>query len=83
MNAAHLTVRKVPPKLIAALNAERRRRGSSLNQTVIDLLGQALGVRGPRCNGLARFAGTWNEAQFREFEDATAAFENVDPELWR
>jgi len=83
MNAHHLTVRNVPPKVIAALNAERQRRGISLNQTVVDLLGQALGVNGPRRNGLARFAGTWTEEQFREFEEATAVFEEVDAELWR
>ena len=83
MNAAYLTVRNVPPKVIKALNAERQRRGLSLNQTVVDLLGQALGVNGPRRNGLARFAGTWTEEQFQEFEKATEVFETVDPELWR
>ena len=83
MNARHLTVRNVPPKIIAALNAERQRRGLSLNQAVVDLLGQALGVNGPRRNGLARFASTWTEDQFREFEKATEVFESIDPELWR
>jgi plasmid stability protein len=83
MNAGHLTVRNVPPKVIAALQAVRRRRGASLNQTVIDLLRQALGIGGPRRSGLARFAGGWSAAQLREFEDSTAAFEEVDPELWR
>lgn len=83
MNASHLTVRNVPPEVSAALDAARRRRGASLNQTVIDLLREALGVGSRRRNGLARFAGTWSEAQWREFEEATEAFEKVDPELWR
>jgi len=83
MNASHLTVRNVPPELSAALDAARRRRGGSLNQTVIELLRQALGVGSRRHNGLARFAGRWSEAQWREFEEATEAFEKVYPELWR
>ena len=36
MNASHLTVRNVPPELAAALDAQRRRRGTSLNQTVLN-----------------------------------------------
>jgi hypothetical protein len=82
VNARHLTVRNVPPRLMAAIDSERRRRGKSLNQTVIELLSQAVGVGGPRRNGLARFAGTWTAGQLREFEKATEAFERVDPELW-
>ena len=77
-------MRDVPPDLAEALDEERRRRGDSLNKTVLDLLRQGLGV-GPRArsNGLARVAGTWSEDEFREFEQATAAFEQIDEELWR
>ena len=83
MNASHLTVRNVPPQVSAALEAERKRRGMSLNQTVIDLLGQALAVTRQRSNGLRRFAGTWSEEEFREFEKATSWSRRIDPELWR
>lgn len=38
-----LTVRGVTTELGRALNDEKRRRGTSLNQTVLDLLGQSLG----------------------------------------
>jgi hypothetical protein len=83
MNAQHLTVRNVPPQLAAALDAERRRRGTSLNQTVLDLLSQSLAVKCQRSNGLRRFAGTWSEEEFREFEENTRVFEEIDRELWR
>jgi len=83
MNARrHLTVRDLPPKVSSALDTERRRRGTSLNQTVIDLLTQALGVRGPRRNGLARFGGTWSAKELREFK-SSVTFEAIDPEFWR
>lgn len=78
-----LTIRNVPPDLAKALSEEKRRRGESLNHTVIELLSQGLGVTGVRSNGLASLAGRWTEEELREFERAVAPFEEVDPELWR
>lgn len=78
-----LTVRNVPEDVAEALEREKRRRGASLNQTVIDLLGQGLGVGSERSNGLRRLAGSWTEEEHRRFEEAVAPFEQVDPELWR
>ena len=83
MNASHLTVRNVPEELAAALARERRRRGTSLNQTVIDLLRQSLGITGQRSNGVRRMAGTWTEKEHREFLAATAGFEKIDEEFWK
>lgn len=81
----HLTVRDLPSGLGKALERERRRRGVSLNKTVIDLLGQSLGVgaQGRRQNGLRRLAGTWSEEDLVRFESAIAPVEQVDAELWR
>ena len=80
----HLTVRNLPPELGRALEQEKKRRGSSLNQTVLDLLSQGLGVGGQRrSNGLARLAGGWTEAEFAEFESAVHDFEQVDLDLWQ
>jgi hypothetical protein len=75
--------RNLPPAVARALEREKRRRGTSLNQTVIDLLGQGLGVGVTRPNGLAALAGTWSEEEFRDFEDATADFSEIDRELRR
>lgn len=78
-----LTIRNLPPSLAEALEREKRRKGKSLNQTVIDLLGQVLGTDGERSNGLGRFAGGWSEEEFRNFERATAQFEEIEEGLWR
>jgi len=64
------------------LDQEKRRRGTSLNQTVIDLLRQSLGVAGTRGNGVRRLAGTWTESEHQEFLAAIAEFEQIDPEFW-
>lgn len=78
-----LTIRNLPPALAEALEREKSRRGKSLNQTVIDLLGQGLGSEGVRSNGLSRLAGSWSEEDYRDFERATEQFEAVDEDLWR
>jgi hypothetical protein len=81
----HLTIRQVPPELSRALDDEKRRRGTSLNRTVLDLLARALGLgsAAPRTNGLAALAGTWSKVEFDEFEKAVALTEQIDEELWR
>ncbi len=78
-----LTIRKVPPEVSEALEREKRRRGESLNQTVLELLSQGLGVGVSRSNGLAALAGRWSEEEGQQFESAVAPFEEIDPELWR
>ena len=79
-----LTIRNVPPDLAAALDGERHRRGLSLNRTVLELMRQALGLDGDRAhsNGLRQMAGTWSEAEFRQFEKNAAPFTRLDDELW-
>jgi hypothetical protein len=77
-----LTIRGVPRELAQALEREKERRGTSLNQTVLELLGQGLGVVPPRSNGLRRLAGGWSAEDLAEFEDAIAPFAAVDDELW-
>ncbi len=81
----YLTVRNIPEEIAIALEAEKHRRRQSLNQTVIELLRQGLGVgQGrKRSNGLVRLAGGWSEEELRQFEAATSITEEVDEELWR
>ena len=82
-NREYLTVRNVSPELSRALEAERIRRGESLNQTVLDLLKQSLGVGSKRTNGLKGLAGTWSREQLEEFEANVEPFSVPDEEMWR
>jgi hypothetical protein len=80
----HLTIRNVPAELARRLEEEKRGRGSSLNQTVLDLLSQAVGLgHGRRSNGLAQLAGSWSDEEHEVFERAVAETEQIDEELWR
>jgi hypothetical protein len=82
--AKYLTVRNLPPRVAEALEAEKRRRNLSLNQTVIELLRSSLGidVSGSPVNGLRQLAGSWSEPEFADFERALGPTEQVDPDLW-
>jgi plasmid stability protein len=79
-----LTIRGVDRELARALEREKRRRGDSLNHTVLELLRQALGVGADatRSNGLGKLAGTWSQEELEAFAEATSLFERVDDELW-
>ncbi len=80
-----LTLHNLPPELAQALERESLRLRESLEQTVIELLRQALKVRnvGDKRNGLARLAGTWSKEEHESFESAVAVTEQIDEELWR
>jgi len=73
----------LPEDLSAALDREKRRRGVSLNQTVIDLSRLSLGVTGTRSNGLARLAGSWTAAEERQFLRRIRKFEEIDRDLYK
>lgn len=80
----HLTIRNIPSEVAEALEKQKDQSRTSLNQTVIDLLGQALGTgKGAKSNGLAALAGTWTEEDHARFEAAIAVTEQIDEELWR
>jgi plasmid stability protein len=79
----NLTIRNVPEDLARRLEEEKRLRGRSLNQTVLDLLARALGLgSGRRSNGLASLAGTWSAEDVAHFEAALRFSEELDAELW-
>jgi hypothetical protein len=80
-----LTLHNLPSDLALALEEESHRLREPLEQTVIELLRQALKVRAAheRSNGLARLAGTWTKDEYEDFESAIAVTEQLDEELWR
>lgn len=77
-----MTIRNVPTEVSQALDAERLRRGLSLNRTVLALIAESLGVSGKsRSNGLKDLSGDWTEDEYRQFEAATAPFSEIDDDL--
>ena len=80
-----VTIRNIPTELAQALDKERRKRRTSLNRTVLALLHNAVGVpnQAGRSNGLRQLAGSWSEAEYKQFEQAVAPLGEVDEGLPR
>jgi hypothetical protein len=76
-----LTIRGVPDTVGRRLERLSRDRGTSVNQTVLDILAETLGVDARRAR-LERYV-TWTAEDVREFEEALQVQRVVDAELWR
>lgn len=77
------TIRKIPGALDSALRRRAREQGKSLNQVAIEALIRGAGISGQkfRHRDLRDVAGTWRND--RAFDDALAAQDAVDEELWK
>lgn len=84
---AALTLRGLDEPTAAKLKEEARKRGVSVNMLLRTMVEEGLGVRrrerGRRHDDLDHLAGSWSAAEARRFGAATAAFEQMDEELWR
>jgi plasmid stability protein len=76
-----LTVRGVPDEVIERLEKLSRARGRSVNATVKEILGEAVGAD-ERLRRLERYV-TWTPDDLAEVIEAIAAQRTVDADLWR
>jgi hypothetical protein len=77
------TIRGIPHAVDAALRERARVAGKSLNEVAIEALAEGAGVMGApprRRRNLDDIAGSWKAS--RAFDDAIAAQDQVDEDLW-
>lgn len=76
------TIRNVPTPLDAALRRSAREQGKSLNEIAVEALARGAGLseRLPQ-RDLSDIAGTWRKDA--AFDNALAAQDTIDEELWR
>ena len=85
---ANLSVRGVAEKSLQRIKQTAKRRGVSVNRLITDMLNSETGLA-PAAKQLAthhdldKLAGTWNAAEVRAFDKATASFGQIDKGLWR
>lgn len=79
--AKQLTIRGVPEEVGQRLEGLSRARGQSVNTTVLEILGAAVGVD-ERRERLARYM-TGTPEDLAEFNEALAAQRIIDDPLWR
>jgi plasmid stability protein len=83
-----ILIRDLEPHFIETLKADAAALQLSLNRYVKQLLTQTLAQRTKQPasnsvrNDLAQFAGGWTKRDAKEFDDATAMFNTIDPEVW-
>lgn len=81
-----LTLRGIDENTAAALKERARQQQTSVNAVTLTILREALGLdkkkRQVVHTDLNHLAGTWSEEEFDEFRKNTAAFEEIDENLW-
>jgi hypothetical protein len=88
---SQLTVRGVDARLERALRAEAKRRGLSVNRTVLGLLHERTGLAAAsggsapatRFSDLDHLAGTWSAEEADAFDRRLRSERRSDAELWR
>lgn len=85
---ANLSVRGLAPGNMSALKALAVQENASVNTLVLRLIDQGLGKTQSksklhRFDDLDALAGCWSAADADAFSAATAAFNHVDPGLWK
>jgi len=83
----NLSIRGLDDQAMVALKARAQQDKASLNATVLRLIDESLGGAGGRQrrrhSDLDVLAGTWSAEDLAEFQQMTAAFDEVDPGLWK
>ena len=82
---SQITLRDLPEPLEKEIRKEARRKGSSLNKTIIAIIEKGLGLPSgsDKRRDLTSLAGTWDEAALAEFNKATSVFGTIDTENWQ
>jgi plasmid stability protein len=77
------TIRNVPDHLDEALRRTARAQGKSLNEITLEALARGAGITGEsrRQRDLSDIAGTWRNDP--AFENALAAQDTIDEEMWK
>lgn len=82
---SQLTLRKIPALIDKELRQLSARKTQSLNTTILETLQKGLGLDGNvrKKRDLSRYAGTWSQEEFEQFEKSCMVFEQIDPEVWK
>jgi hypothetical protein len=85
---ANLSVRGVAEKSLQRIKQTAKRRGVSVNRVITEMLDAESGLASAAKpiavhDELDKLAGTWDAAEARAFDEATASFAQIDEGLWR
>ncbi len=82
-----ITIRGVDPKVSEELKKAAEKEGKSVNQYVINLIKEKLGLLKAKRftkvhHDLDHLFGTWSEKEYKEIQTGIDAGRQIDKELW-
>ena len=82
-----ITIHGLEEPLATLLKSKAKSEGLSLNQTIKNLLEEALGIKvnvsGPHRESFQKFCGSWTEEDLKEFDKTQKTFETIEPDQRR
>ena len=83
-----ITVRGLDGALSESLKREAEQQGKSINQFILDLLRERLGIKKAKkftvaYNDMDHLFGRWSEKDFKKIQRAIDAERKIDEELWQ
>ena len=83
-----MTIRGLEPSLIDKLKKNAKKQNKSLNQFVIDLLKQNMGMQKEKkftavYHDLDHLFGTWSDTDFNKIQGKIDSERKIDQELWK
>ncbi len=84
---ATMTIRGLDDLTVKALKEKAKQEGTSVNATLVNLIKEDLGLKKKKRrvvhNDLDHLAGTWNEKEYKEFQEIMKDFEIIDESMWK
>ena len=83
-----MTIRGLEPFLVDKLKENAKKQNKSLNQFVIDMLKQHMGMQKEKkytaeYHDLDHLFGRWSDKEFEKIQGKIDAERKIDPELWK
>jgi plasmid stability protein len=88
INMKTMTIRGLEPSLIDKLKENAKKHNKSLNQFVIDMLKQNMGMKKEKkftavYHDLDHLFGTWSDKEFEKVQGKIDSERKIDQELWK
>ncbi len=81
---SQITIRDIPEAVEKAIRERARKRNTSLDRIVIELVEEALGMSGAsgKNRDLSQLAGTWDAEDAESFDADVESIRRIDGEIW-
>ncbi|MBI5207152.1 MAG: antitoxin [Candidatus Firestonebacteria bacterium] len=80
-----ITVRGIDNEVSKALKEKAKEERTSVNSIILEVIKEALGLKKRKAiyHDLDHLAGTWNEKDFKDFQNKITDFETIDENMWK